>query len=39
MGIPILNLNKGQKQKLLKNDKARQMFEKFHVRIDEEAKA
>lgn len=33
------NLNKGQKQKLLKNDKVRQMFEKFHVRIDEEAKA
>ena len=28
-------LNKGQKQKLLKNEKVRAMFEKFHVRIDE----
>ena len=28
-------LNKGQKQKLLKNEKVRVMFEKFHVRIDE----
>lgn len=28
-------LNKGQKQKLLKDEKVRAMFEKFHVRIDE----
>ena len=28
-------LNKGQKQKLLKNEKVRAMLEKFHVRIDE----
>ena len=31
------NLNNGQKKKLLKVDDVRRMFEKFHVRIDEEA--
>ena len=28
-------LNQGQKRKLLKNEKVRVMFEKFHVRTDE----
>lgn len=29
-------LNKGQKQKLLKDEKVRAMFEKFHVQTEEE---
>lgn len=36
-GLQIVydELNHGQKQKLLKNDKVRAMFEKFHVKMEE----